>query len=114
MVEVIWKMITTIINNHLRTAIYLHDTPNGFRQGRGAVMAAFESKLAHQLLGICHKPLFRIRFDVKKSYDSLGQKRYIEILWGYIFGKDLQRILQRFLGGSDGSPKGWGMIWPPV
>ena len=30
-VEVIWKMITTIINNRLRTTISLQDALNGFR-----------------------------------------------------------------------------------
>ena len=44
-VEVIWKMITTIINNRLRTSISLHDHLHRSRQGRGTETAMLEAKL---------------------------------------------------------------------
>ena len=52
LVEVIWKMITTIIKNHLRTAIYLHDDLNGFRQGIGMGMDMLDAKLVQHMAGI--------------------------------------------------------------
>ena len=56
LVGVIWKIITTIINNHFCIAIYLHDALHGFRQGRGAGTATLEEKLAQHLVKIFHKP----------------------------------------------------------
>ena len=54
LVEVICKMITTMINNRLRMNISLHDVLHAFRQGRGAVIAMLEVKLVQHLLGIFH------------------------------------------------------------
>ena len=52
LVEVIWKMITTIINNCLRMAISLHDALHGFRHGRETGMTTVEAKLMQHLAGI--------------------------------------------------------------
>ena len=56
LVEVIWKIINTIINTYLRVAISLHDSQHGFRQGGGGT-ATLESKLAQHLAGIFREPL---------------------------------------------------------
>ena len=71
LVEVIWKMITTIINNLLRTVIFLCDALHGFVQGRGAVKATLEAKLAQHLAVIFHEQLFHLFLYVKESYESL-------------------------------------------
>ena len=42
LVEVIWKMINTIINSRLRTAILFHVSLHGFSQGRGVGMETVE------------------------------------------------------------------------
>ena len=60
-------MISTIINNHLRVAISLHDTLHGFRQGRRMITATLETKLAQQLVIIYHKPLFCVFLDVNNA-----------------------------------------------
>ena len=54
LVEVICKMITTMINNRLRMDISLHDVLHAFRHGRGAFIAMLEVKLVQHLLGIFH------------------------------------------------------------
>ena len=99
LVEVIWKMINTIINSRLRTAILFHVSLHGFSQGRGVGMATVEDKLAQQLAGICHKTLFQVFLNVKKSYNSLYRMRYMEILRGYGIRNSLQRILEKFWEG---------------
>ena len=52
LVEVIWKMISTIINIRHSTYILIHDYLNGFRQGRGADTVMVEDKLSQHPLGI--------------------------------------------------------------
>ena len=100
LVEVIWKIITTIINSRLRTAISLHDALHGFRKVSGLGTATVETKLAQQLSVICHEPLFQVFLNVKKAYDPLDRTRCMEILWGYGFWKNLWGILERFWEGQ--------------
>ena len=97
--EVIWNIITTIINNRLRTAIWLHDYLYDFSQGWGMGVTTLAGKLVQQLSGICHKPLLRIFLDVKKAYNSLDQARLMETLQVYGLGKNPQRPLERFWEG---------------
>ena len=52
LVEVIWKMISTIINIRLRMFILIHDSLHGSRQGRRADMVTVEDKLSQHPFGI--------------------------------------------------------------
>ena len=70
LVEVIWKMIITIIHIRLRTAISLHDALHCFSQIRGAVTATLEAKLAQFMAVIFHEPLFQVLLGVNKAYES--------------------------------------------
>ena len=101
-------MITTIINNRLRMAIYIHDSLYRFRQGRGKVTDMLEAKLAQHLVGICHNPFLHIFLDVKKAYNSLDQTRCMEILRVYGLGKNLQKFLERFWEGQMVVPRSGG------
>ena len=38
-------------------------------------MEKLESKLAQQLSGIAHSPLFQVFLDVRKAYDSLDREQ---------------------------------------
>ena len=96
LVEVIWKMIINIINAHLRASISIHDALHGFRQVRGIITATLEDKLVQKFVGICHEPLFQVFLDVKKSYNLLNRTRFVEVLWGYGLGANLQRLLNRY------------------
>ena len=55
-----------------------------------------DSKLAHQLAGLCRKPLFQVFLNVRKAYGSLYIGRCMDILMGYGLGHNLQMILQRY------------------
>ena len=75
LLEVIWNMITTIINNRLGMDIYIHDALYRFIQGRGKVTDTLGAKLAQQLAGIFHEPLFHIFLELREIYDSLEKTR---------------------------------------
>ena len=77
LLEVIWKLCASIINNHLRSSVTLHDSLNGFRQGGGSGTATLEANLSQKLEGLFNDPLFHIFLDVRKFYDSLYRGRYM-------------------------------------
>ena len=94
-VEVIWKVCALIVNNILRSAITLHSSLHGFRQGRGAATTTMEEKLAKKLAGIVHGPLFQVFINVRKYYDSLDIGICTEILRGCVIGSHLYILLQQ-------------------
>ena len=49
LVEVVWKLVATIINLRLAASISYHDLLHGFWAGRGIGTATLEDKLIHQL-----------------------------------------------------------------
>ena len=64
-----------MVNFYLKRSIMFHNALHGFIEGRGAVTAALEAKLAQQLAGILHKPLVQVFLDARKSYDLLDRER---------------------------------------
>ena len=60
-----------------------------------------EAKLAQQLAGLCHEPLFQFLLYVQKYYKSLDRGRCMEILRGYGLGLNLQRILKHLWGKKE-------------
>ena len=55
----------------------MHDTLRGIRAGRVAGKETLETKLAQQLAGIVHDPLFQVFLDMQKAYNSLDRGRCI-------------------------------------
>ena len=96
LVEVIWKVCASIINNKLWAAITLHYALHGFRQGRGTRTATTDINLSQEIAALCHEPLFQVLLDVQKSYNYLDRGRLMEILRGYVLGPNLQRILHQY------------------
>ena len=60
----------------------LHQALHGFRAGKVTLTETLEEKLAQQLVGISHEPLFQVFLDVWKAYASLNRGGYMEILQG--------------------------------
>ena len=54
LVEVIWKVFTSIINSQFHSVIALHDDLNRFRQGQGTGTDTLEENSAQKLVGIFH------------------------------------------------------------
>ena len=49
LVEVVWKVVTLILNSQFTTSITLHNVLHGFREGRGTGTTSLEAKLIHKL-----------------------------------------------------------------
>ena len=78
-VEVVWKVCTAVVNFRLKQSVTLHDSLHGFRSRRGTGTATLEANLAHQLVGISHKPLFQVLLDVQRStipWIGVGEWRF--------------------------------------
>ena len=103
----------------------IHDALHGFRLGRGMGTETLEAKLAQQLAGIAHKPLFQVFLDVRKAYDSLDRERCLEFLRGYGLGPNLACILNnywrrqrivpkvgKYLGAASGTGRGVTQGYP--
>ena len=65
LVEVAWKFCATVVNCRLRRGVVLHESFQGFIGGQGTGTATLEAKLAQQLLGIAHDPLFQVFLDMQ-------------------------------------------------
>jgi hypothetical protein len=96
LLEVIWKLLTSIIDGRLKAAISFHDALHGFRPGRGTTTAIIEAKLFQQLASIQQVPVFEIFLDLKKAYDTLDRARTLEILERYGVGALTIQLLRRF------------------
>ena len=66
--------ICNIGNCRLKRSMELHYSLHGFSAGKGMGMGTLEVKLAKQLAGIVHKPLFQVFFDIGKAYGSLDRE----------------------------------------
>ena len=75
LVEVLWEVRLVVVNFCLKRSAVLHSNLRGFREGRGASTATLEAKLANNLSGITHKPLFQVFLDLYKACDSLNRRR---------------------------------------
>ena len=96
LLEVIWKVLSSIIDVRLKTAISFHDALHGFRAKRGTGTAIFEAKLFQQLASIQQVPVFEVFLDLKKAYDTLDRGRTLEILEQYGAGARMLRLLHQY------------------
>ena len=94
LLEVLWKVYAVVINCRLKRSVVIHNSLHGFRTGRGT--GAIEAKLAQQLAGITHEPIFRVFLYVRKAYDLLDWERCLEIMRGYGLGTNLDRLLEKY------------------
>jgi hypothetical protein len=71
LLDILWKVCSSIINTRLQDAILFHNSLHGFRKGRGTGTASLEAKLQMQLAHIRGIPLFQIFLDLSKAYDTM-------------------------------------------
>ena len=93
LVKVVWKVCVTVVNCQIKGSMNLHHALDGFKARRGTRTATLEEKLAQQLAGITHKPLFQMFLDVRKEYDSLNRGLCMEIMRGYGMVQNTARII---------------------
>ena len=62
--------------------VVLYNALHGFRGGRGTGTgtATLEAKLAQQIVGLAHEPIFQLFLDIHQAYDSLDMGRCLELL----------------------------------
>jgi hypothetical protein len=102
LLEVVWKIIASILAEHMNSTIKWHDCIHGFRAERGTGTAIIEAKLFQQLALVDQVPVFEIFLDLRKAYDSVDRERTLEqIFEGYGVGPNTRRILKKY----------WDQMW---
>jgi hypothetical protein len=93
LLEIIYKLVSSIIAQRLTKGIDFHDSLHGFRQGRGTGTATIEAKLQMELARSKGTPFYQIFLDLKKAYDTLDRGRMMAILEGYGVGPNIRRFI---------------------
>ena len=96
LVEVMWKVVAVILNRRFTSSITYHDSPHGFRAGRGTGTATLESKLLQKLAAMREEVLYVILLDLAKVYDTLDRSRCLGILEGYGVGPGARQLLSNY------------------
>jgi hypothetical protein len=113
LLEIIYKLISAIINRRLVASIRFHDAIHGFRTYRGTGTAILEAKLRMQLAMRSTEPNFMVFLDLKKAYDTLDRNRTLAILKGYGIGEKVQKIIQQIWHMDTMYPKQAGFFGKP-
>ena len=92
LLEVLWKVISIIINLWLLSSIHFHDVLHGFCTGRGTGTTTLKENLLQQLIATRETSLHNLR----KSYDSLDREHFLYILAGNGVGPRTTRILKMY------------------
>jgi hypothetical protein len=96
LLEITWKLISSIIDSRLKQKIILHPALHGFRAFRGTGTASIDLKVRIQLATIHQRPIYAIMLDLNKAYDSLHRDRTLEILRSYSMGPNLIRLVSNY------------------
>ena len=85
-------MIAIIVYQRLVAAIEFHDILHGFQVKQGMGTATLEAKLLHQISGMRQEVMYKIFFDIHKSYNVTERGRTLIILEGYVVGTRMRRL----------------------
>ena len=105
LLEILYKLVSSIINRRIGSKIQFDDAVHGFRPGRGTGTAILEAKLLAQLRCRSDEPLFMVFLDLKKAYDTLDRDQAMRILEGYGVGANIRRILATIWHGDTMIPR---------
>ena len=83
LVEVVWEVVSVILNHWFTASIALHNVLHGFQAGRGKGTTTIEAKLLQQLAATREEVLYVLLLELHKEYGALGRDRCLEILEGY-------------------------------
>ena len=113
LLEVIYKLVSAIINRRLADKIVFHQAVHGFCRSRGTGTAIIEAKLRMQLAQRTTKPLYLVFLDLRKAYDTLDRRRTLDILKGYGVGANILSIVERIWAMDTMVPKQAGFYGQP-
>jgi hypothetical protein len=105
LLETLYKLISSIINNRLQSTIVFDDAIHGFRRGRGCNTAIMEAKLLMQYHYRKDSPLYMVFIDLKKAYDTLDREQALRILKGYGVGPAICNIISLIWAGDRMVPR---------
>ena len=71
LLEVLWKVVETIIDTCIKMVVTFHGILHGFRASRDTGTATIELKIAQELESIDQDPLFLVFMDLRKQYNTL-------------------------------------------
>ena len=93
LLEAVHKLVSTIVNLRMASAIQFCDAVHGFRRGRGCHTAIGDAKLRMQR-AICQStPLFQVFLDLRKAYDSVHRPAVMHLLERYGVGPRLRTYI---------------------
>ena len=93
LVEVLWKAVTSLMNQGLMAVIKFHDVLHRFWEGRGTGTAALEVNLLQHLTVMREEVLFEVFLDLQKAYGALDRDRCLEILEAFGVGPRVIKLL---------------------
>jgi Reverse transcriptase (RNA-dependent DNA polymerase) len=93
LLEVIYKLVSMIINTRLSSTIKFHKVIHGFRRGHGTTTAMAEFKLIMRAACQMDMPHFTIFLDLEKAYVTLDRERTLQILQGYGVVPNIRNII---------------------
>ena len=73
LVELLWKVLSGIINQKIGSAVHFYDVLHSFQAGRGTGTATLEANFLQQLTAIREEILYKVFLDLLKAYDSLDR-----------------------------------------
>ena len=97
-VEVKWKVCASVVYFRLKRSVILHNALHRFRAGQVMGTTTLEANMSQQIVGIAHKPLFRVFLDIRKSYNSMDRGLCLEVMKWYGMGLNLDRLLKSYWG----------------
>ena len=100
--EVLCKVMETIIDTRTKKAVTFHDILRGFFAGRGMGTVILEIKFAQDLASVDQEPLLLVLLDLRKVYDNLERGRLLKTLEIYGAGSKNVGHSGRVLGAAGG------------
>ena len=94
--EVLWKLISEIINFHISYSVQFHDSLHGFCTGRETGTSTLKAKLLQQLIAMRNMVIHSILLDLHKAYDVLDRDSCLDILAGYGVGPRTLHVLWKY------------------